>query len=243
METPIFIKDSDNSPLRVDKLKFFDGQVGITICPGKYDDLARSGPTHRDVKKDLTLAKDWGAKLVVTLLEDHEIEYLRVQHMPEVIQELGLSWWRSPVPDGHALEIPGHPFLDPQYDHWTLPNALIRRFLKAGGKVLIHCRGGLGRTGTLVSRLLIEEGYEPREAIAKVREARRGSVENGQQVDYLLDLPRRLAQKDRLYAALAAIPDEAQNQPIQTLFADPLKFDLCQWRQLVKTLLPKDLIG
>ncbi|MDR0548814.1 MAG: hypothetical protein LBI10_05310 [Deltaproteobacteria bacterium] len=236
---PTYIKDSDNNPLRIDPVVFPPGQAGISICPGKYDDLARSGPCHRDVFKDLSLAKRWGAHILVTLLEDKEMAYLRVTHMPQVAKELGFSWWRFHVPDGFPLEIPGHPTLDPKDDPWTLPNALLRRYFKAGGRALIHCRGGLGRTGTLVARLLIEEGYPPKEAIEVTRAARRGAVENLAQENYLEALPKKLAQKQDLYAALAQIPDEIQGNPLATLFNDPVNFHLADWLATVKAHLPK----
>ncbi|MDR1578596.1 MAG: hypothetical protein LBT86_10310 [Deltaproteobacteria bacterium] len=241
MEKALPIKDSDNSPLRVDQVDFPTGQLGISICPGKYDDYARSGPCHRDARKDLTTAKNWGAKLVVTLLEDQELEFLRVTHLPDEAKNLGLGWWRFPVPDEHPLEIVGHPILDPQYDVWTLPNALLRRFLKVGGKVLIHCRGGLGRTGTLVSRLLIEEGHSPQEALAKTRLARRGSVETKEQEQYLFNLPARLAKKRKFLVALDQISESDQGYPLKTLFEDPVNFDLPAWIKKVKALLPKEI--
>ena len=40
--------------------------------------------------------------------------------------------------------------------------------------VLVHCRGGLGRAGTIAARLLIELGMEPTKAIASVRSGTTG---------------------------------------------------------------------
>jgi protein-tyrosine phosphatase len=240
--TQKYVKDSDNNPLRVDPVDFPPGQVGISICPGKYDDYARSGPCHRDVLKDLTLVKNWGANILVTILEDKEMELLRVTHLPQVAKSLGFSWWRFPVPDERPIEIVGHPVLDPKFDVWTLPNAILRRFVKAGGRALIHCRGGLGRTGTLVCRLLIEEGHSPDEALALVRRSRRGSVENREQENHLYALPGRLAQKQPLLEALTKIPDEDQGNPIATLFNDPVNFHLEEWVKTVKDRLPPEVL-
>jgi ADP-ribosyl-[dinitrogen reductase] hydrolase len=237
-DTPQYVKDSDNNPLRIDPVDFAPGQVGISICPGKYDDWARTGPCHRDVEKDLSLIKRWGAKILVTLIEAKEMSFLRVESLPQVARDLGFSWWHFPVPDERPLEIPGHPLLDPSLDAWTLPNALLRRFLRAGGQALIHCRGGLGRTGTLVCRLLIEEGIEPMEALRIVRRARYGSVENSAQEHYLFALPARLAQKKPQLEALASIPEEIQGNPLTTLFNDPVNFNLAAWVKTVKAHAP-----
>jgi ADP-ribosyl-[dinitrogen reductase] hydrolase len=47
--------------------------------------------------------------------------------------------------------------------------------------VVIHCRGGLGRAGTLAACVLRSEGVPARAAIARVRSARPGSIENAAQ--------------------------------------------------------------
>ena len=43
--------------------------------------------------------------------------------------------------------------------------------------MLVHCRGGLGRAGTIAARLLVELGERPDEAIRRVREVRPGAIE------------------------------------------------------------------
>ena len=43
----------------------------------------------------------------------------------------------------------------------------MRDRLRSGFDVLIHCRGGLGRAGTIVARLLVELGMRPDEAVRR----------------------------------------------------------------------------
>src|SRR5207245_7627296 len=43
--------------------------------------------------------------------------------------------------------------------------------------VLIHCTGGLGRSGMIAARLMVELGEEPRLAMQRVRAARPGAIE------------------------------------------------------------------
>ncbi len=53
----------------------------------------------------------------------------------------------------------------------------ITEALAAGRRVAVHCAGGRGRTGTLLACHLVHRGLDPDAAIARVREARPGSVE------------------------------------------------------------------
>ena len=46
--------------------------------------------------------------------------------------------------------------------------------------------GGLGRSGMIAARLLVELGEEPRAAIQRVRQVRPGAIETAAQEDYVL---------------------------------------------------------
>ena len=46
--------------------------------------------------------------------------------------------------------------------------ALLAR-LRDGESIVLHCKGGLGRTGMVAARLLVELGCMPEEAIVAVR--------------------------------------------------------------------------
>jgi atypical dual specificity phosphatase len=55
--------------------------------------------------------------------------------------------------------------------------------LRAGGEVAVHCRAGLGRTGTLLACYLVAQGLSAECAIARVRRCRPGSIESWQQAE------------------------------------------------------------
>jgi protein-tyrosine phosphatase len=85
-----------------------------------------------------------------------------------------------PISDG---DIPGDSF----ETLWTYSGRRLREHLRAGRKVLVNCRRGLGRTGTIASRLLIELGWKPEKAISEVRKARPGAIETAAQERYVRD--------------------------------------------------------
>lgn len=57
---------------------------------------------------------------------------------------------------------------------------LIDQLLKQGLPTLVHCKGGLGRTGMILALYLIKhKGLKPDIAIEQIRELREGSIEPG----------------------------------------------------------------
>lgn len=92
-----------------------------------------------------------------------------------------MTWLHLPIRD---VSIPGPTF----ERQWTASGQLLRDILGGGERLVIHCKGGLGRTGVVAARLLIELGEKPNDALARVRAARPGAVETPEQEDYVLNL-------------------------------------------------------
>jgi ADP-ribosyl-[dinitrogen reductase] hydrolase len=157
------------------------GRVGITLCPGKYDPQAMSGYWDRDLALDLDAVRDWGAAAVVTLVEQKELALLRVEHLGEEVPRRGMLWFHLPIVD---VSTPDDGF----ERQWEIAGHELRMLLRSGRDVLIHCRGGLGRAGTIGARLLIELGMEPEVAIRRVRAVRPGAIETCEQKKYVLSI-------------------------------------------------------
>ena len=173
------VLDSLNSPLRIDSLLLAEGgAIGMTICPGKKRPGSISGNWIRDLEIDLQVVRDWGAEIVVTLLEDFEIEEVQIGPLGDKVESLGMQWIHLPIPDKQA---PGENFAPA----WAVAGAQIHACLKNGGKILIHCMGGIGRTGTIAAQILIERGIPVDLAIAEVRRVRQGAIETVAQEEYL----------------------------------------------------------
>jgi len=181
------IRTSETHPLKIDTIALVEPQarIGITFCPGKKDKHAYTGQWSRDLNQDLDAIVYWGAHMVITLLEQHEFEALQVTQLGEEIKQRGLVWLHLPIRDG---SVPDTHFEESWSNHRKLIDQVIT---KQGGSVLVHCKGGLGRAGTIAARLLVELGYDPSEAIKEVRKVRsRDAIENIAQENYILNLPR-----------------------------------------------------
>jgi protein-tyrosine phosphatase len=146
------------------------GRIGITFCPGKRDLGASTGAWARDLELDLDVVVAWGAKLVLTLVEPHELKLLAVPHLGRAIEARGLHWRHLPIVD---VSVPCEAF----EAQWATTGKEIRGLLRGGSDVVVHCRGGLGRAGMIAARLLAELGMRPNDAVRLVRSARPGAIE------------------------------------------------------------------
>ena len=181
-EVDSLIRTSQSDPLRIDDVSIEgnSGLIGLTFCPGKIQKGALSGPWERDLKEDLEVIRAWGAATWVNLLTRDEMVRLGVGDMKEVVENsrADIRYFHLPIED---TSVP-----DPQFEEqWEDAGREIRDDLINGRKVLIHCKGGLGRTGTIAARLLVELGVEPDAAIGRVREARPGAIENALQESHV----------------------------------------------------------
>ena len=160
-------RTSESHPLRIAAVTPGEGhgRIGITLCPGKIDPTGMTGGWARDLDTDLDAIQRWGATAVVSLVTDEELDFLSVHRLPGAVRDRHMEWWHAPIPDRWP---PGPDF----EDAWEIVGEAVRDRLRLGFDVLVHCRGGLGRAGTVAARLLVELGASPEDAIRRVRDAR-----------------------------------------------------------------------
>jgi ADP-ribosyl-[dinitrogen reductase] hydrolase len=178
----VSILTSQTHPLRIEPVTApGGGLIGMTFCPGKHQMGGLHGPWRRDLTLDLDVIRDWGAVAVVTLMEKHELGQYQVASIGAEVTARGMVWLHLPIVD---VNIPDAAF----ETLWQETGPRLCAWLRAGERILLHCRGGLGRTGTIAARLLIELGLKPEDAIRAVRAARRGTIEIGEQEAYVRGL-------------------------------------------------------
>lgn len=172
-------KDSDSSPIEVQFLpKEATGtafSVGMSLHPGRRD-VGFHAVWNRDIGKDLARLKDvYDIRMIVPLVETHE--FVRI-HVPDYVEDCLRAGFRVlpyPFPDG------GVPPSFMEVHH------LCSQIWAAAqqGNVLVHCRGGLGRTGTICVALLSTVDHDIKQAIQLVRSTRRSTIENSRQLAWL----------------------------------------------------------
>ena len=168
---------SENDPLRIAEVRPRPelGRVGVTLCPGKKDEHGLSGRHDRSLAVDLDAVRDWGAAAVVSLVTDDEFGLLSVRGLGDEVRARHMTWLHLPIRDGHP------PPADTFESAWKHAGPYVRSLLRSRFDVLVHCRGGLGRAGTVAARLLVELGARPADAIREVRRVRPGAIETAGQ--------------------------------------------------------------
>lgn len=149
-------------------------RIALVACPGAHALGMLPMDQAAAVDADLARLGEWGAHALVTLVERAELEMLGVAELGERTRALGLSWWHLPVIDGDA---PGKAF----ERAWRDAGPALHANLDGGRRIALHCRAGIGRTGTVAARLLVERGMAPADAVVAVRRARPGAIESAEQ--------------------------------------------------------------
>jgi protein-tyrosine phosphatase len=176
------VRTSESHPIRVDfvDVQPWEGRLGLTFAPGKRNDSYGAYRWERDLELDLDRMREtYGIEVVVTLLEDEEMEWMGIGDLGGQVERRGMEWLWFPIED---LGVPpGEQFLE----FLGFAGGVIER-LEAGRGVAVHCRGGLGRAGMVGACLLGLKGIEAREAIRCVRRARgESAVEMPGQEEYV----------------------------------------------------------
>ena len=172
-----------SGPLRIAEVPIpVSGSLGIAHCPGRNRIDSAGCQWKRNLRDDLRDLAAWGAGAVLTLVEDDEFARLGVPEFAAEIRKTRLFWYHMPIPD---MSAPGTAF----DEGWSRDGARIFESLRDGGRLVVHCAGGLGRSGMIAAKLLIALGASADHAVAAVREARPGAIETGEQVDYVLNGP------------------------------------------------------
>ena len=123
--------------------------------------------------------KEMKCCIVITLVEEIEFANLCSKNVfAKKISEMGFVWYHLSIQD---YKVPNKFFLI----KWQRLSPQLQLSLAQGNTICIHCMGGLGRSGTIASMLLIDLGEENAGAIRRVRNSRKGAIENTFQENFV----------------------------------------------------------
>ncbi|KAM9477272.1 cyclin-dependent kinase inhibitor 3 isoform 1-T2 [Clarias gariepinus] len=155
--------------------------LGICPLPGcRYKEI------RRNMEKDVDELCAQGVQDVFVLCERAELVRYRVPGLLECYTRHGLSVHHLPFPDGGA----------PELHHCTHILDELQHCLHTQRRTVIHCYGGLGRSGLIAACLLLQLSISmtPTEAIEILRELRGGgAIQTVKQYNFLQEFREKLA--------------------------------------------------
>lgn len=131
------------------------GRLGMTLCPGRKD-------RGRSLDEDLDMLRGTGVSRLLCLATEAELEWAGVSGLEKGCTRRGIQFLKLPIRDQGV----------PAFEEMNLMVRWMSAALDAGQNVVLHCMGGLGRTGTVAACMLAARGVSPEDAIAAVRRAR-----------------------------------------------------------------------
>ena len=141
----------------------------LTPCPGTKE------ATLRD---SLLQLKQAGATAVLTALEPGDLPGDGLARLAEETRAMGMKWYHLPIEDDCAPEAP--------FDvNWPEAKQAAHQILDNGGALVIHCKGGSGRTGLIAARLMLDRGVALETAIEQIQALRPGAFTRQAHIDYI----------------------------------------------------------
>ncbi len=138
---------------------------------------AMAMPEATALESDLLTLKNVGIDKILCLLEETESQQLGLRDQPSLAEKAGIEFQRFPIPDYGVPD-----FLDLQ-----VQITQILKDLENGKHLLVHCRGGVGRTGLICCCAMVTTGLNVPDAISLVTEKRGTQVpETPAQIDMII---------------------------------------------------------
>lgn len=163
---------------------FTKGTLALSICPGRKDDKH-----YRDTQRDLIyLRKHFN--VIVSLQYPYEYNKYGMGDYPTEVRRYGFIFYNFPIIDRKA------PTLE---ELINITNTLGPLLQRPEYHILIHCYGGLGRSGTIAAALALHFGIIYNQVIDFIRSNRPRAIQTQSQKDILLAYYQYLKQQNPAY--------------------------------------------
>ena len=155
------------NPYNIYKFPLKNSFIAISPLPGRVD-----------IESDLKMIESNNITNVVTLVSDEELTHYGVPTLLTRFEDLNIEVLHSPIVD-YGL---------PSTEQMKTILAWVNKKVKAKENILIHCVGGLGRSGTVMAIYAKAHlGKTGEDAIQYVRSIRgEGAVETTEQQNFVI---------------------------------------------------------
>ena len=186
------VRTSKTDPIQVDFVPDDQvetrGRLGMTFAPGMRAP-SLGGDWERDLATDLEALEDkHGVGVLVSLMEEHEYSDYEIMDLFEKDTLEGIEILRFSIRDMGVPE-------EAEADEFEAFVRGVVGHLRRGRTVVVHCRGGEGRTGTVAACVLVALGRPAREAIEMVRAARAKTIATEEQEEFVYGFEKTRGQR------------------------------------------------
>ena len=147
-------------PFEVFEISVGPAILGMSPLPGLTGDFLA------DVEKIF----NWNPTTILSLTPKKEMEDLGASDFVSMIAKERIRWVHFPIKDFSIVD-------QQQEVLWEKISKNINLQINNGNRILVHCRGGCGRTGMIVLRFMIEFGEDPEKALERLRVIRPCAIE------------------------------------------------------------------
>lgn len=136
------------------------------VCPllkGNLYVMPKPGKGDGSVAEDIAALKAEGIHIVISLLQAEELTTEGLEQEAQLCEQSGLEYLNFPIVDHQVPE-----------DRDAAIGFIhsLKDELSDGKNIAIHCRGGVGRTGTLAAALMLACSLQPEDIFDRLRAAR-----------------------------------------------------------------------
>jgi len=122
--------------------------------------------------------KQQGVSMLITLMFDREMTENKVTNLPQLCEAHQIKWLQLPIVDDEAPQN--------EFEHqWKKHKPTILEEINNKGVVAVHCKGGTGRTGTVISLLLLQLDWTVDKIKQEVQTLKPKALQLEKQKDYL----------------------------------------------------------
>lgn len=160
----------DKKPFNISRLGLDpSGEILLSRMPGSVTCI------EDDVAEIVAL----NCACVLTLAPQEELIRHGGHTLSSLLMNEGIEWHHFPIID-YATPLPS------QDRVWSELSERMHDHLNNNRSILVHCYAGVGRSGMIALRLLVERGANPEDALTQIRQVRPGAVERTAQYEWAI---------------------------------------------------------